>query len=460
MNIQASNNKADIMSLGVNVNPQGKDIKTDVSFKDYLKNGQAAKADSKTPYIKDASQKNAESKPQTDKVSKNESKVDDTKSSEVKKTDDQKAVKDDTENRVSDVKDDTQGEAVNAAAEDNELTDEEIAAVSEIITSIMNLISEVMGIDVSEVEDVLSTAGVELLDLTDTDTLKSFVLDVNDAEPVDILTNEELQTVISDMTEGVANIVAEAPVTEDVISKYQAIKEVKTEGVSIKEAPVAENKQDVEVDVAGETVKVTLETDKPKADTGRSERDFGQGNGENPGLSDQVMNGITEAVNQVAETEEIREVPQSEILRQVIDEIKLTAKQDTTSMELQLYPQHLGKLQIQVSTRNGAVTAQITAETEAARAAIESGLQSLKDAFNNQDLKVESIEVMVATSNFADNPFTKDDANRDENAGNGKSGRRNLDLNEIDENADNLTDDERLQADMMRAEGRRVDYQA
>lgn len=44
--------------------------------------------------------------------------------------------------------------------------------------------------------------------------------------------------------------------------------------------------------------------------------------------------------------------------------------------------------------------AQIIAETEAAKAAVESGLAVLKEAFENQDLKVDAIEVMVGTPDY------------------------------------------------------------
>ena len=99
-----------------------------------------------------------------------------------------------------------------------------------------------------------------------------------------------------------------------------------------------------------------------------------------------VISNLNQAMAQ-ATGEEIAATPfdtsvtQTDIVRQVVDEIKLNLSKDVTSMTLQLNPEQLGKVQIHVSTKNGVMQAQIIAETEAAKAAVESGLAVLKEAF-------------------------------------------------------------------------------
>lgn len=107
------------------------------------------------------------------------------------------------------------------------------------------------------------------------------------------------------------------------------------------------------------------------------------------------------------------------IVKQVLEQVKLNIKTDVTSLQMQLYPEHLGKVAIQIVSKNGMLTAQIATENESARAALESQLNTLKESFDNQGLKVESVEVMVSSRGF--------DQNTDTNSGsseNQKQGRR------------------------------------
>ena len=53
----------------------------------------------------------------------------------------------------------------------------------------------------------------------------------------------------------------------------------------------------------------------------------------------------------------------TQIVRQVVEQIQMQTKQSVTSMEMQLYPEHLGKVYVQIVSRDGSITAQITAES-------------------------------------------------------------------------------------------------
>ena len=86
--------------------------------------------------------------------------------------------------------------------------------------------------------------------------------------------------------------------------------------------------------------------------------------------------------------------------KQVIDEIKATMSREVTTLELLLNPEQLGRVHIQVSSKNGIMQAQIVAETEAAKNAIEQGLAALKETFETHELKVDAIEVMIADYEF------------------------------------------------------------
>ncbi len=126
-------------------------------------------------------------------------------------------------------------------------------------------------------------------------------------------------------------------------------------------------------------------------------------------------------------------------------------------MELQLNPEHLGKISLNVVTRNGAVTATITAQNEAVKGVIESQIVQLRESLNNQGLKVQSVEVAVANHGFN---LGENNAGQEQNNNNrGTRGRRNFgDYDELSEEDDDMADI--LQQRIMEADGNSVNYTA
>ncbi len=92
-----------------------------------------------------------------------------------------------------------------------------------------------------------------------------------------------------------------------------------------------------------------------------------------------------------------------DIMRQIMDYMKIQVKPDVTSLEMQLHPASLGTLQIHVASKGGVLTANFVAQNEAVKAALESQMVQLKDNFAQQGVKVEAIEVTVQTHQFEGN---------------------------------------------------------
>ena len=178
--------------------------------------------------------------------------------------------------------------------------------------------------------------------------------------------------------------------------------------------------------------------------------------------SDDVISNLNQAMAQVT-VEEISTTPfdtsvtQADIIRQIVDEIKLNLSKDVTSMTLQLNPEQLGKVQIHVSTKNGVMQAQIIAETEAAKAAVESGLAALKEAFENRDLKVDAIEVMVGTTDYF---MEENGAEAQMEQKEHKSGNLTGAVNYAGGSDDDINENASLETEMMKAQGNQVNYMA
>lgn len=92
-----------------------------------------------------------------------------------------------------------------------------------------------------------------------------------------------------------------------------------------------------------------------------------------------------------------------EIMNQILDYMKLQLNADTTNLEMQLHPASLGTLQIQLASKAGVVTANFIAQNEAVKAALEVQMVQLKEQFEEQGIKVESIQVTVQTHEFERN---------------------------------------------------------
>lgn len=93
-----------------------------------------------------------------------------------------------------------------------------------------------------------------------------------------------------------------------------------------------------------------------------------------------------------------------EIASQMIEQIRVMAKPGQTTMELQLYPEHLGKVNLTISSNaEGAVSARFVVQNETAKEALEGQMITLKDSLAQQGIKVESIEVTIAGYSFEQN---------------------------------------------------------
>lgn len=116
------------------------------------------------------------------------------------------------------------------------------------------------------------------------------------------------------------------------------------------------------------------------------------------------MNGVNVAA-QLAKTFETAfanefDVKPVDIVRQVVDSIKLQLNSQVKSMEIALNPENLGKVNLLVSVREGVVTAKFVAENEQVKKALEGQLNVLKENMSNQGLKVEAVEVTVQNNAF------------------------------------------------------------
>lgn len=150
----------------------------------------------------------------------------------------------------------------------------------------------------------------------------------------------------------------------------------------------------------------------------------------------------------------------TELINQIVDNIRLNVSQDTTSIEMQLNPENLGRVYVHLSAKEGTVNAQLTATNEVVKEALEAQIVALKENLNQAGVKVDAVEITVSSHGFERN--LEQDQSREEQEGEyqeaaAKQRRRNINMSSMDELAGVMTEEESLVAQMMRDNGNSVD---
>lgn len=101
------------------------------------------------------------------------------------------------------------------------------------------------------------------------------------------------------------------------------------------------------------------------------------------------------AVNNVLNQLKSNPIDREQLIKQMVEHIKVNVNEDSAEMNLQLKPDNLGKLSLKVVTERGIITAQFVAESQAVKEIIEANFNQLKDVLQEQGLKIENLEVYV-----------------------------------------------------------------
>lgn len=294
----------------------------------------------------------------------------------------------------------------------NELSSLDIESTIEAISSTLNISS-------NELMSYLENNNLDLSSLNDPKNVMNLVLDIKGIEDpskllIDSSLNEEVSKLVASINETIKDLsknFTQTTIEDNVLLGNTTLNEKdansKTSNTQTENDAVTVNGEDIQSKISEMSKSETKQNnDSSHQDTTDKQAMFG--NTQMPqGTATQIVEGLANAIAGTS-----NDMSQAEIISQVIEQVKTQFKPDMTYMEMQLYPEHLGKVAISVVAKDGAITAQIAAETESAKVAMESQLSTLKDALNNQGIKVDAVEVTVANHGF------------DENLSNGENGSK------------------------------------
>lgn len=362
-----------------------------------------------------------------------------------------------------------QQEAVEAVSQPNkdvveglieeELSGETLEQVMEILQSailqIQELLMQQLNISPQELEQLMRKAGFTEFQLLQPETVNQLILEATGAEdPVALVMDESLYHSQQVITRGFQEITQEVG---------RSLEELEDEGGLTKALESLENV------MSGKAMQDTGDAARGLQQESGQEKQGRQEQGQDQGVAGQVFyqNYTSQAQNQAAVPVSTAttaagnvyaEIPDSQqVMNQILDYMKVSMKPEDTVLNMQLHPENLGTLHIQITAREGIMTAHFTASSEAVKAVLENQMIVLKENFEQQDIKVDAIEVTVETHQFESN--LEQGRQRGEEESGRKPKRRRLDVNSL-ESGEELTESDQILTEMMAASGSSVDYLA
>lgn len=357
---------------------------------------------------------------------------------------------------------------VNSEADNKDVTD----TVKEVCEDIKDAIKEEFNVSDEDIKVAMELLGLTALDLLSTAKVAELIEQLTGTDALTLITNEDMMqsfnNIINVVDEANADIAGMLGVkTEEVgivlgqndiapvvnsedTAKQDNVKEADAKNADDNINQTVDNQESLSEVLAK---KITTESD-GKAKNNMSESNEANNKVTYADVADNMISNITDTFADII-TEDISTVKEADIVNQVIDSVKLMASRELTSMEVMLNPEHLGSVHITVTARNGIVSAQIAAQNEQVKTALENQMVTLREQFESQGLKVDAVEITVMAHSFeAGQNFGQSESERKQ--GESKVHRK-LDLSSFD---DELEEDLESTAPAPKAEGSSVEYLA
>ncbi len=331
----------------------------------------------------------------------------------------------------------------NSQTKTTECFDEAEEAVATLMVQVQQVICSELGISEEELVRTMEELGMDTEDLLDRTRLQELFLQLKDAsEPTELLTNEELFGDFTELLQTVEQMLQEAGVTSEEIKLVlreqkpvadELVEEAAEETDMTAELPNTESDAEEVQQEPAEAVDASVQK-AVRATTQTETQNEGGSTGEKHTVAARkeenatVISSETDAevrnvfidtlANVTAGTGEEAVEAASQlrgIADQIMEQIKIVIRPEQTNMELQLNPEHLGRVHLTITEKEGMMTAQFTTQSEVAKEAIESQMAALRESLQNQGIRVEHIEVTVSEFGFERDRDAKQ--NSEENSG-------------------------------------------
>lgn len=328
------------------------------------------------------------------------------------------------------------------ATKENSGIEEDISQdTSEVEEAVMEAVANLLQITPDELEQLLASLQIGLTDLLQGDNLQQLLMEVHQVdEPMDLLlipeVTAQMKAINTLVEEHVANNLAKVFSTVDTHQELEVTVDENIQGLS---AGSHNNAQTNEKEGLNNKTKIVDENTSPlevtEVSTSKSSPAPVENDGElwqnhegstpnqNPS-SHQFLETLSQSLGEAfqVQAEQVQEVEPSRyesinprmVLDQIVEKIKVSALNEEAQMTIQLKPEHLGKLSMEVISKQGVMTAQFTVENEKTKAMLEQNIQNLKETLESKGLVIEQLEVTVGQNQHQDRQAYKSTrSNRD-----------------------------------------------
>ena len=363
----------------------------------------------------------------------------------------------------------TEDTAAEEPKQEEENGEPDAALLSDVMQQILQQITEQLGVSPEEVLQAMDALGISAEDLSQ--NMAALLSELTGTDQMAVLTDESLYTQVSDLANAVEQTIEELADTlgmdkEQLTTLLQDSVQNPEKPVIVVEqesaAPVTDMQQESTGDQEVQTATTTdIEAEQPR-ETKRDENGNMQQQMQDmqkPAENLQQTQGSAIAAEQTTERFDLQRT--QKIIDQIADYVKIHSGEKLTSMEIALNPASLGSVNLHVSSKGGVISAQLYAQDEAVRAALERQVAALKESLEAQGMKVDAIEITEHSHQLEQN-LDQNGGQQESAEAQKKSGRRLLNLDELPEEEayeEEMTQAEKLQIEMMRMGGNKLNFQ-
>ena len=363
----------------------------------------------------------------------------------------------------------TEETAAEEPKQEEENGEPDAVLLSDVMQQILQQITEQLGVSPEEVLQAMDALGISAEDLSQ--NMAALLSELTGTDQMAVLTDESLYTQVSDLANAVEQTIEELADTlgmdkEQLTTLLQdSVKEPEEPVIVVEQesaAPVTDMQQESIGDQEVQTTTTTyIEAEQPR-ETKREENGNMQQQMQDmqkPAENLQQTQGSAIAAEQTTERFDLQRT--QKIIDQIADYVKIHSSEKLTSMEIALNPASLGSVNLHVSSKGGVISAQLYAQDEAVRAALESQVAALKESLEAQGMKVDAIEITEHSHQLEQN-LDQNGGQQESAEAQKKSGRRLLNLDELPEEEayeEKMTQAEKLQIEMMRMGGNKLNFQ-
>ncbi len=309
--------------------------------------------------------------------------------------------------------------------------------LDEVETKVVQFLGNMFGLSEEDVVDILEQLGLTPMDLVlfmaqdtvaiqpvNVENIKAFIMEVHGVDDASLfLMSDQMSGELGDIMKGIEQIlsqelgidVSQLSQEDSVILQSFAEKLgqiVNNPGEQAKEA-VTNTETEAVSETAGsgvpDEIPVVVEMSE---DSGTSDALAGESQMSSRGMEEvsareiesplgAFVERLSESFENVRHTETVSpQTTMANIVEQVVNHVRIRVLPQTTSMELQLNPESLGRVNLNVTSQNGMATATLTVQNQVAKEALESQLTVLRENLESQGLKVDAVEVNVSEFGF------------------------------------------------------------